>query len=186
MRKLVVFNSITLDGYFVGTGGDMNWAHKSDPEWLAFTAENAAGGCEAVYGRITYEMMAGWWPSPMALQAFPSVAKAMNEMPKVVFSRTLKSADWNNTRLLQDDLAAAVRKLKAEPGPDLLIMGSGTIISQLTQARLIDEYQIVVQPVALGAGRSMFEGMTDRLTLKRTKSRTFENGCVVLWYEPVQ
>ena len=64
MRKLIVFNSVTLDGYFVGNGGDMAWAHQSDPEWLAFTSENAAGGCEAVYGRVTYQMMAGWWPSP--------------------------------------------------------------------------------------------------------------------------
>ena len=183
MRKLIIFNSVTLDGYFVGNGGDMNWAHKSDPEWLTFTAENAGGGCEAVYGRITYEMMAGWWPSPNALQMFPSVANAMNEMPKVVFSRTLESASWNNTRLIKDDLPGAIRKLKQEPGPDLLIMGSGTIISQLTQERLIDEYQIVVQPTVIGAGRSMFEGVKDRLSLKRTKSRTFENGCVVLWYE---
>ena len=184
MRKLIVFNSVTLDGYFVGNGGDMNWAHRSDPEWLAFTTENAAGGCEAVYGRVTYQMMAGWWPSPNALQAFPSVAKAMNEMPKVVFSRTLEAATWNNTRLIKEDLADAVRQLKQEPGPDLLIMGSGTIVSQLTQERLIDEYQVVVQPIVLGAGRSMFDGVKDRLTLKRTKSRTFENGCVVLWYEP--
>ena len=184
MRKLIVFNSVTLDGYFVGNGGDMNWAHRSDPEWLAFTAENAAGGCEAVYGRVTYQMMAGWWPSPNALQAFPSVAKAMNEMPKVVFSRTLEAATWNNTRLIKEDLADAVRQLKQEPGPDLLIMGSGSIVSQLTQERLIDEYQMVVQPIVLGAGRPMFDGVKDRLTLKRTKSRTFENGCVVLWYEP--
>jgi len=82
------------------------------------------------------------------------------------------------------DLADAVRQLKQEAGPDLLIMGSGTIVSQLTQERLIDEYQMVVQPIVLGAGRSMFDGVKDRLTLKRTKSRTFENGCVVLWYEP--
>ena len=185
MRKLIVFNSITLDGYFTDANGDMSWAHKSDPEWVAFTAENAQGGGEALFGRITYDMMAGWWPTPMAMKGFPAVAEAMNNMPKVVFSRTLDTAAWKNTRLVKSDIGAAVRQMKAEPGPGMVIMGSGSIVSQLTQERLIDEYQVVLHPIVLGRGRSMFDGVTDRLQLKRTRVRTFENGCVVLWYEPV-
>jgi dihydrofolate reductase len=182
---VAVFNSISLDGYFTDAKGDMSWAHQNDPEWAAFTAENASGGgAAALFGRVTYEMMAGWWPSPMALKAFPAVAEGMNSMPKVVFSKTLEHVSWNNTTLVKDDLVGAVRRLKATPGPDMIIMGSGTIISQLTEAGLIDEYQVVLQPIVLGSGRSMFDGVTRKVALKRTRARNFENGCVVLWYEP--
>ena len=183
MRKLAVFNNVTLDGYFTDANGDMSWAHTDDPEWNAFVAENAKGGGEAVYGRITYQMMAGWWPTPIAIEKFAAVADAMNSMPKVVFSRTLDTASWHNTRLVKSDIAAAVRQLKGEPGPDLVIMGSGTIVSQLTEAGLIDEFQVVVHPLILGRGRSMFDGVSSRPRLTLTRSRTFENGRVVLWYQ---
>lgn len=186
MRRLTVFNSVTLDGYFTGTNGDLSWAHKNaDAEWNAFTAENASGGGgELLFGRITYEMMASFWPTPAAEQSQPEVAAGMNAMPKVVFSRTLKDASWSNTKLVKDDPVSAVRRMKSERGDDLLIFGSGTIVSQLTQARLIDEYQIVLVPIILGAGRTMFEGLKKPLNLKRTKSRAFGNGNMVLSYEP--
>jgi dihydrofolate reductase len=184
MRKLAVFNSITLDGYFTGVNGDMSWAHKSDPEWNAFVQGNAKGASEMLFGRVTYDMMAGWWPTPRVIEMAPAVAQAMNSAPKVVFSRTLDQASWNNTRLVKSDIAEAVRKLKAEPGPEMVIMGSGTIVSQLAEAGLIDEFQVVVNPIVLGEGKSMFEGVRKKLALKRTQARTFENGCVVLWYEP--
>jgi dihydrofolate reductase len=111
------------------------------------------------------------------------VAEQMNDLPKIVFSRTLDHASWHNTRLVQGDPAAEVRKMKQEPGMDMVIMGSGTIVSQLTQARLIDEYQIVVIPIVLGQGRTMFEGLQERLPLKLIKMRTFGNGNVWLCYE---
>src|SRR5438876_10262863 len=123
MRKLVVFNNVSLDGYFTDTKGDMSWAHKQDAEWSAFAQENASGGGELVFGRITYELMASFWPTPLAAQSNPIVAQRMNSLPKVVFSRTLAKASWNNTRLISGDLAAEVRKLKRETGPDLVIMG---------------------------------------------------------------
>lgn len=104
-------------------------------------------------------------------------------MRKTVFSRTLKSASWNNTRVIRGELASEVRRLKQEPGPDLLIMGSGQIIAQLTQAGLIDQYQLVITPHVLGRGRTLFEGIA-RCDLKLTNSRTFSNGNVVVWYEP--
>jgi dihydrofolate reductase len=104
----------------------------------------------------------------------------------VVFSRTLDNATWNNTRLIREDPASAVRRMKRESGPDMLIFGSGTIVSQLTQAGLIDEFQIVLNPIVLGAGRTMFEGLTTPLRLKRTKSRAFGNGNTVLSYEPAR
>jgi dihydrofolate reductase len=114
----------------------------------------------------------------------PEVAKGMNNLPKVVFSRTLEKAAWKNTTLVKGDIEAAVRKMKNEPGPGMVIMGSGTIVSQLTQAGLIDEWQIVVNPIVLGKGRTLFEGVRDKVALRRTNSRTFGNGNVVLSYEP--
>jgi dihydrofolate reductase len=104
-------------------------------------------------------------------------------MRKVVFSKSLKQADWENTRVVNGDLVAEVRRMKAEPGPGLLLMGSGTIVSQLTEAGLVDEYQLVVHPLVIGKGRSMFESVTKTVPLRRTAERTFKNGRVVLWYE---
>jgi dihydrofolate reductase len=114
----------------------------------------------------------------------PDLAERMNNLPKVVFSRTLKEASWNNTRLVKTDPATEVRKMKKESGPDLVIMGSGTIVSQLAQAGLIDEYQIVVDPIVLGKGRTLFEGVNKKVDLKRTGERAFGNGNVLVCYEP--
>ena len=184
MRKLSVFNNVTLDGYFTDSNNDMSWAHKNDPEWNSFTAENASGGGTLLFGRITYDLMASFWPTKQALEMMPTVAEQMNNLPKVVFSRTMDKPSWKNTRLVKNNIAAEVRKMKDESGPDMVIMGSGTIVSQLTQEGLIDEYQIVVHPLILGSGRTMFEGVNDRVALKRTRSRTFDNGNLFVCYEP--
>lgn len=186
MRKLGVFNNVSLDGYFTDANGDMSWAKEgSDEEFDTFTSENAKGGGELLFGRVTYDLMAGFWPTPQAAQMMPEVAEQMNKLPKVVFSRTMEKATWNNTKLVKGDPAEAVRKMKKEPGMDMLIMGSGSIISQLASKGLIDEYQLVVVPVVLSGGRTMFDGVRDKLNLKLTNSRTFRNGKVFLSYEPV-
>ena len=185
MRKLAVFNSVTLDGYFTGRNGDLSWAKtRDDAEWNAFTAENAKGGGVLVFGRVTYEMMASYWPSPAALKSSPLVAERMNNLPKIVFSRTLGKATWNNTKLVKGDPAAEMRKMKAESGEGMVIMGSGSIVSRLAQEGLIDEYQIVVTPVVLGEGRTMFEGVGKKMSFSLTTTRTFGNGNVFLRYEP--
>ena len=101
MRRLIVFNQVSLDGYFTDSKGDMSWAHKSDPEFNAWTQENAKGGGILLFGRITYEMMASFWPTPAAMETMPVVAKQMNELPKVVFSRTMDKASWQNTKLVK-------------------------------------------------------------------------------------
>ncbi|MGB2670900.1 MAG: dihydrofolate reductase family protein [Candidatus Acidiferrum sp.] len=185
MRKLMVFNMVSVDGFFVDGKGDMSWAHKNDSEWNAFVSGNASGSGVLVFGRITYQLMASYWPTPMALQNSPAVAKGMNEMPKIVFSRTLDSASWNNTKLLKGDLATEVRNLRKESGPDMVILGSGSIVSQLTQENLIDEYQVAVSPIVLGKGRTLFEGVKEKLNLKLTSSRTFGNGTVFACYQPL-
>jgi dihydrofolate reductase len=184
MRKLGVFNHISLDGYFVDKNSQMQWAKvHQDAEWNSFVEENASGGGVLVFGRVTYDMMASFWPTPTATQMMPVVAERMNNLPKIVFSRTLDNATWNNTRLIKGDLVSEVRKLKEEPGNDMVIMGSGRIIAQLAPARLIDSYQLVVNPIVLGAGRTMFEGVPDKLSLQLKSSRAFGNGNVVLTYE---
>jgi dihydrofolate reductase len=184
MRRLVVFNHVSLDGYFVDAQGDMSWAHAGDAEWNAFVEGNATMGGELLFGRVTYDLMASYWPTPLALENDPIVAERMNALPKVVFSRTMDRPSWSNTRLVKGDIAAEVRKMKDTPGPDTVIFGSGTIVAQLAQAGLIDEYQIVVNPVVLGAGRTMFDGIKQKQVLKLTRTRTFGNGNVLLCYEP--
>src|SRR5688572_33324313 len=116
MRKLIVFNHVSLDGYFVDGAGDMSWAQADhqDAEWNAFVAENASGGGVLVFGRITYELMASFWPTPFAIKTMPDVAEGMNRAQKVVFSRTLDKVSWSNTKLLKGDLAAGIRKMKQE------------------------------------------------------------------------
>jgi len=186
MQKLAVFNHVSLDGYFVDANGDMSWAKADhqDPEWNSFVAENASGGGTLVFGRITYELMASFWPTPVAIENMPEVAERMNNLPKVVFSKTLDQASWNNTKLLKGDLAAEIRKLKQEPGEGMVILGSGSIVSQLAPEGLIDAYQIVTNPIVLGKGRTMFAGVKEKLALRLTKTRAFGNGNVLLCYEP--
>ena len=184
MSKLMVFNSVSADGYFTDTKGDMSWAHQNDPEWHAFTKENVSGeGGILLFGRVTYEMMASYWPTPQAKEQMPEVADKMNNAQKVVVSKTLNKVSWNNTRLVKGDLLTEVKKMK-NGTEGIVILGSGTIVSQLAQANLIDQYQLIVVPVVLGDGRTLFEGMKNKLRLKRTQSRTFKNGNVLLTYEP--
>ena len=184
MRKIMAFEQVSLDGFFVDAKGDMNWAHKQDAEWNEFTAGNAGGDGALLFGRKTYEMMASFWPSPMAMQSAPKVAEGMNNLPKIVFSRTLETASWKNTTLMKGDLVTSVRKLKKKAGPDLVILGSGAIVAQLAPAGLIDEFQIIVNPLVLGSGRTLFEGVKERIDLKLVKTRAFGNGNVILYYSP--
>jgi dihydrofolate reductase len=182
MPKLSMFNSVSLDGYFTDLKNDMSWAHQRDPEWDEFVGGNASGKGRLLFGRVTYEMMADFWPSPQAAQMMPDVAKGMNASAKVVFSKTLDKAAWDNTVLLKGDLATEVKKLKADSGSDIVILGSGSLVAQLAQENLIDEYQIVIAPVAIGGGRTLFEGLKKNLRLKLAKSRIFKNGSVFVVY----
>lgn len=185
MRKLSAFNHVSLDGYFTDAHGDFTWARgdKSDKEFNDFVASNAKGGGQLLFGRKTYDLMARFWPTPMAAQHEPVVAERMNALSKVVFSRTLEKASWNNTMLVKGDLASAVRKLKAEPGDGMVILGSGNIVSQLAQEGLIDEYQVVLNPVVLGGGRTMFDGVKSKVNLDLVETRHFPSGKVFLRYQ---
>jgi dihydrofolate reductase len=186
MRTLVAFENITLDGCFADANGDIGWAHREsrDPDYDAFVADNAKGGGVVLLGRVTYELMAGWWPTEQAKQMDPVVADQMNTLRKVVFSRTLREPTWSNTTLVNGDIAATVRRMKQEPGPDMVILGSGSIVTQLAREGLIDEYQLVINPIILGGGKPLCEGVGAQLNLALKTSRTFANGNVFLSYAP--
>jgi len=184
MALLGSFISLSLDGCYADANSDMSWAHTQDPEQAEFTASNAKGGGGLVFGRTTYEMMASFWPTPAAAQMMPDVAAQMNALPKTVFSRTLKSADWNNTRVVNADLAGELRRLKSGKGPDLTILGSGTIVAQAASAGLLDELQVMLVPVALGAGKRLFDGVPRGIAWRREEVRQFSNGNVFIRYRP--
>jgi dihydrofolate reductase len=186
MRKLAAFIQVSLDGYFADTDGGIGWAYKDpgDGEWNAFVTGNAKGGGQLLFGRVTYEFMASYWPTPMAARNNAVVAERMNSRPKIVFSRTLHEAAWANTTVLNGDLVAEVRKLKEDVGVDMAILGSGSIVSQLAEAGLIDEFQIVLNPIVLAQGQALFDGIKHSLPLKLANARTFGNGSVFLRYEP--
>ena len=185
MRKLTVFNLMTLDGYIAGEGGDISW-HTVDEEFQELANAASNSGNTLLFGRVTYELMAGFWPTPEAIRTDPIVAAGMNKSEKIVFSRTLQKADWNNTRLVRDDLPAEVRRLKQGTGKDLTVLGSGSIVAQLAEEGLIDEYQVLLNPIVIGKGKTMFEGLKNRLALKLTETRKFGNGNMLLKYEPVR
>lgn len=184
MPKLIAFENISLDGYFSDDKGDMSWAHRGsdDPEFARFVAGNAGGNGMLIFGRKTYDMMVAFWPTPMAEQMMPEVAKGMNAMPKLVFSRTLTESPWNNTKVSHADLITTIRQHKAASGPDMAILGSGSLVAQLAPEKLIDELQLVINPVALGSGRTLFDGMRAPLHMRLTSSRVFPNGKIYVTY----
>lgn len=184
MRKLLVFNFTTLNGYFEGPGGDLSW-HTHGEEEGRYAAESVGKGGVLLFGRVTFEHMASYWPTPQARQQAPAVAEGMNKAEKIVFSRKLKKADWENTRIIDGDLVTAVRELKQSPGNDMCILGSGSIVTQLSDAGLIDVYQLMVDPVALGAGTPMFKGLRKKLDLRLMSTRTFKSGVILLSYQPL-
>jgi dihydrofolate reductase len=187
MARLVSFTSISLDGYFTGKNDDIGWMHRGDdPDFQAFTADNAQAGGRLLLGRITYDLMERYWPTAQAAQNEPVVAERMNQLPKIVFSRTMRNARWRNTQLVSGDMLAAVRKLKEDKGPDIVILGSGSIVCQLTEVHLVDEYQLVIVPTALGEGRSLFHHIREPINLKLLGAKSFPMGKLFLRYAPTR
>lgn len=184
MRKLSVFNFITLNGYFKGVNDDISW-HRHGEEESAFAAEGAQTESVLLFGRKTYEMMASYWPAPEGIRDAPEVADGMNKSEKIVFSRTLTSPTWKNTRVIKENIVEEIRKLKQTPGNDLTVLGSGSIITQFAAAGLIDDYQFMVDPVVLGEGSPTFQGLPEKLDLKLTQTKSFKSGVVLLCYQPV-
>jgi dihydrofolate reductase len=180
MRKLILRMSMSLDGFVGGPKGNLDWIFRNtDEESIAFgVAQLWEAGVHAM-GGVTYRDMAAHWPTSTEPWAPP-----MNEIPKVVFSKTLKEASWGPTQILTGDLAEEVACLKTEPGKDILAHGGAGFARSLTRLGLVDEYWLLVHPVALGAGLSVFEDLPKPLALKLVSVKAFAGGTVAKTYRP--
>lgn len=184
MRKIIVFNRMSVDGFFASTEGDFNW-FVQDPALDAATHELMSPDT-VLFGRKTYEQFVAVWPgmvdNPHVPEEAQRTARELNAMNKIVFSTTLTTADWVNSRLISGDLEAEVKTLKNANGGDITIFGSGSIVHQIARAGLVDEYLIGLTPAILGAGSPLFEAVSGKLELK--DARTFPSGNVLLHYAP--
>lgn len=185
MRKIVVFNMVTVDGYFAGPNGDVSW-HNVDNEFNEFAIEQTKSFDALIFGRVTYELMASYWPTPAAIKDDPTIANIMNSISKIVFSKSIggvKETDvWKNVKSYKEINPDEIRKLKNQEGNDIAIFGSGQIVKQFANLGLIDEYRLMVNPVILGKGKALFQDV-NKTNLKLKKTRTFGNGNVLLTYE---
>ena len=200
MRRIVTFNNVSADGYFAGPDGNLNWV-VPDPMINKEATSGTMGKFDTIlFGRRTYDMFAAFWPyalndSPVSpdphdsrsmTPELRSMAVFLNDARKIVFSRTLREASWKNTQIVNEFDPAKIEEMKKGSGEDMIIFGSGTIVTHLTQNRLIDEYQFVVMPIILGAGRSLLSGITANLRLKLEEAKSYPSGCVVLRYSLVK
>lgn len=184
MGKLSVFNFLTLNGFYKGLNEDISW-HRHGVEENDFAADGAKSQGILLFGRVTYEMMAGFWPGPEAIKNNPAVAEGMNKSDKIVFSTTLESAGWNNTKLIKRDIIEEIKKLKQLPDTNMTILGSGSIVTQCAEQGLIDHYQLMIDPVVIGEGTPLFKGISNKLDLRLINTKTFESGVVLLTYQPI-
>ena len=183
MRKLLSFMVVTLDGYYEGPNGEFDWPNV-DAEFNEFSISQLNDIDTLLFGRATYEGMASYWPTPAALEFDPVIAERMNSIPKVVFSKSLTEATWQNSTLMSEDIAVAVPKLKEQPGKALALFGSPTLTVSLLEEGLVDELRVMVMPILLGAGKSLFTGLHDRVHLKLGQTLVFSSGNVLLTYQP--
>lgn len=185
MRKVIMFNRISMDGFFAGPNGESHEWFIQDQQ-VDKAAHEMMEPDTVLFGRVTYQLFEGHWPKmakdPNAPKEAKATADELNKMNKLVFSKTLKEVHWENTRLISGNLAEEVKKLKQSEGGDIVIFGSGTIVQQLTDERLIDEYLFVLTPVILGEGKSFFEDV-EKLGLNLLETRNFKTGNVMLHYE---
>ena len=184
MRKVFLFMMVTLDGFFEGPNHEIDW-HNVDEEFNDFAIQQLDEVGMLLFGRVTYELMASYWPTPSAKEDDPVVADKMNSVPKLVFSKTLDKVEWSNTRLVKEHIAEEVSRLKQQQDGDLAIFGSSDLTVSLLEMGLVDELRIMVNPVVLGSGKRLFEGIHDRLKLKLLKTKTFGSGNVLLYYQPL-
>jgi len=182
MRRLIMWNLITLDGFFEGTE---SWAldfhrYAYDDELERISLEQLGGADALLFGRVTYEVMAKYWQT----EEEGAVAEYMNRLPKVVFSRTLATAEWKNTKLVKDDVAGEVRELKRQGDRDIFVFGSGDLSATLIEAGLFDEYRICLVPVMLGKGKLLFGRGIGPVKMRLLEARKLASGSVYLRYEP--
>lgn len=194
MRKIVVFNLVSLDGYFAGADGNIDW-HMVDDEFNKFAIEQTSSFGTIIFGRVTYKIFEDFWPKAMNDSNMSpddrKIGKIIDDVEKIVFSNSLKNVTWKNSKLFHEIDPKEIQKLKHGPHSakgsrgvkkDMVIYGSGTIVQQLTNLGLIDEYRLLVNPIILGSGRLMFKDVNKR-ALKLIDMRVFKNGNVLLRYK---
>lgn len=179
MRKVIVWNLVTLDGYFEGPKKELDWFVVSD-EFIDVSRDMFKTVDTILFGRKTYQLMESYWPT--AEDNDPTITHNMNKLPKIVFSKTLSKAEWNNSEIVKENIAEEVYELKKLPGRDMVIFGSGEIVSYFTQQGLIDEYRIILNPVVIGSGTPMFKNVSEKINLKLQKTRALKSGVVILYY----
>jgi dihydrofolate reductase len=195
MRKVIASTFVTLDGLMVGPNEEMDWVLDNlDGEMENDIADQLKSVDAILLGRVTYQIMANYWPTATAGTSVPRsqgvedpiITDRMNNLPKIVFSKTLQKVEWNNSRLVKENIADEVSKMKQQPGKDLVLFAGADIASTFIQLDLIDEYRIIVNPVVLGSGKPLFKDINNRLNLKLLKTKTFSCGNVILYYQPVK
>lgn len=170
---------VSVDGYYAGTDGNISW-HKTDSEFNDFAIAQLKEVGSLIFGRITYELMSNYWPTLNAKKDDPIVADAMNNLPKIVFSKTLENPSWNNSKLIKNLDTNTIHKLKMEAEKDLFIFGSGLLVQEFEKLKLIDEYRLIINPLTLGSGKKLFN---EDLSLELLKTKVFKNGNVLLCYK---
>jgi dihydrofolate reductase len=183
MRDLASFILTSLDGFYAGPNGEFDWA-VVDKEFNDFAARQLDGAGTLAFGRLTYEHMAAYWPSELARVNDPEITRRMNGMDKVVFSRTLANPAWTGSTVLRGEAAQRAAEAKAGEGPEVLVLGSPHLSAALAEAGLLDELRIMVCPILLGQGHSLFEDLQGRISLTLLRIKQFESGNVLLTYQP--
>ena len=189
MRNIITTTWVTLDGYIAGPNGEMDWvAEHYDDAMAVYETEIVSQADTLLLGRVTYQSFAGSWPhvpdNPGASEAEKAYARTLNAMRKMVFSRTLDRVEWNNSTLHKEVVPEEIEHLKQESGRDMLIYGSASIIQALTNHGLIDEYQVLVHPLIVGGGKSLFHNIGHQVKLQLVNTKTHPSGVVVLSYQP--
>lgn len=183
--------NVTLDGFMAGSNCELDW-HSDywNEEMTRHISEQLSHADTILLGRVTYKAMATYWPAVAAGLSFSrediAFAEMMNRYTKIVFSKTLASEEWNNSKFIKGNTRKEIYKLKQETGKDIITYGSGVLVTSLMKLNLVDEYVLWVHPVALGKGKALFKNLPDKLVLKLSGTRSFSSGVVVLNYEPEQ
>lgn len=181
MRRIIVCNWLSLDGFIAGPEGETEWFSWSD-EIAAFYKKMQQDVDTILLGRKTYDIMAAYWPTAQSASEDPEIISHMNDSRKIVYSTTLANADWSNTTISKQIDAAAIRALKKEAGKDIIVYGSGSIVSALTNLGLVDRFYIMICPILLGSGKPLAGGLEHFVQLKKPDVHPFAAGGVLLQY----
>jgi len=185
MRRVISDLMMSLDGCFEGPKGEIDW-FVWDKDMEKYSLDVLQTVDAILLGRVAYQLFASYWPTPAAAAENPAIASLMNRLPKIAFSRTLDKVEWNNSRLVRDNIPEEMAGLKNQPGKDLVMFGGAGIFSAFARLGLIDEYRFRINPLVLGNGRPLFKDMKNRLDLKFLKSETSGSGVVTLFYQPAR